>query len=534
MNKNAYNCENAIKKRSVISFVIILILFFVCIIKLYILSTNKNLKEVASVQSTVKLNLYNLRGNIYDCNLEKITNENYEYKTIFLPTEEGIKTAIKLFENNSDELKRLQSGYAVLTNKKVLKNKGTVLVKVPVRYSNNQTAVHVIGYTDSQNNGVTGIEKGLNKYLYTNETGDFSYVTDAKKQLLSGVEYKINNKENKNGVVLTIDKKFQKILESEISKAECSAGVIIEAETGKIKAMASMPTYNINNLSKSINDKNSPFINRSLTPYSTGSVFKTCVSVAGLEKNLSKKTYYCKGYVTINNQRFNCHKKEGHGFVNLQKALAESCNCYFYNYAEEVGAEKIYNTAKLCGFGSSLNIGGGLVAISGVLPSLSVIKQNKNALANFAIGQGDFSVSPLVMTNLYSAVVNNGEYIYPYIVEGVYEKGKINYFENTKAKTKVMSKQTAETVKNMLKNCLKSGTGKAAKPKSAVAGGKTATAQTGWLKNGRKIDNSWFCGFFEANEKTYVVAILIEDINTQNVTCTELFKKISDKIYSLY
>ena len=110
----------------------------------------------------------------------------------------------------------------------------------------------------------------------------------------------------------------------------------------------------------------------------------------------------------------------------------------------------------------------------------------------------------------------------------------MKYYKNDTAKTTVMSSSTARKIKQMLIKSLDGGTGRTAKPKKTLGGGKTATAQTGWIKNGRKIDNSWFCGFFEANGKTYVASILIEDIKTQKTSCTKIFREIADEIYSLY
>lgn len=526
--------NNVMRKRSVFGMLLIFIMFTVCVIRLFLLSSDIQLQQTAVGQSTVKLNLYNLRADIYDCNLEKLTNEDYEEKTVFFPTADGIATAKKTLGEHSDEYKRLLSGFAVLTDKKIKNKDGILTVKIPKRYSEKQTATHILGYLDDENKGITGIEQGMDSYLYSEDYAYISYVTDAKKNLLSGVNYTLHNNSHQKGVVLTIDKNFQKTMENSLKKADCGAGVIVEVETGKIKAMASVPTYNPNNLQKSLKNKNAPFINRALSAYSTGSVFKTCVASAGVENNKSNKTYYCGGYVTINKQRFNCHKLEGHSFVDLQKALQESCNCYFYQYSNYIGAEEIYKIARNCGFGVSRNIGGGLIAKSGHLPELETIKNSPNALANFAIGQGDFTLSPLSMTNLYAAVCNEGSFISPYIIEGTIENGKFLRYDNNTAKTTVMSSQTAKRIKNMLNNCLESGTGASAKPEKAIAGGKTATAQTGWIKNGREVDNSWFCGFFEKDNKTYVVAILIEDIKTQNISCNAVFKEIVDKIYFLY
>lgn len=534
MKKYDSNINNVIRKRVLVCYLFICVLFTVCGIRLFTVSSNDGLKETAAVQSTVKLDLYNLRGNIYDCNLKKLTGETAVKKTVFIPSAEGMKSAKEILGETSDDYKRLKQGYAVLTDVKSVNRRGTVSVEIPLRYSKNQTAVHLIGYTDLENNGVSGIEYGMNDSLSSDKNAYISYSTDAKSRVLQGENITYFNDTQDNGVALTIDKNYQSVLEDSLRKIKCGAGVIVEVDSGRIKAMASVPTYDPNNIEKSLNDKNAPFVNRAVTPYSVGSVFKTCVSAAGIENGTVGKEYYCGGHILINKQRYNCHKLSGHGFLNLQSALAESCNCYFYQYAMDIGADDIYKTAKLCSFGSGGNLGGGIYVKGGNMPNPDILSQSDNALANFSIGQGDFMLAPVTITNLYSAVCNNGSYIKPFIIEGTVKNGKLKKKNNSNAKTKAMSENTAGKLKNMLKKCLDSGTGKSAKPEKATAGGKTATAQTGWLKNGRKIDNGWFCGFFEKNNKTYVVAVVIEDINSESTKCTEVFKNIADKIYSYY
>ena len=527
--------NNIIKKRSAVGMFFVYLLFFICVIRIATLSSDNTLQQTAKNQSTEKINLYNLRGDIYDCNLNKLTNTEYEDITLFFPTNEGIESAVKLLGAGSDTVNRLKSGHAVYETVKSSGERGTVALKNYKRYSENQAALHILGYTDSENHGVCGIEKGLDEILYTDDFANVSYTKDAKNGVLEGINYEINEQNSSKSVVLTIDAKMQSIVEQSLKQVDCGAVVITEADTGKIKATASVPTYNPLSIEDSLEDENAPFLNRAFNNYSVGSVFKTCVAAAGLENsfNLANK-YNCKGFTLINNQRYNCHELKGHGTLGLSTALAHSCNCFFYQFSSDVGAENIYNLARLCGFGTNRNIGGGLIVQKGNLPELNSIIISENALANFSIGQGNFTLSPLGITTLYSAICNNGEYISPFIIEGYMENDKFIQAENNTSKTTVMSENTAKKIKQMLTNCLEEGTGVAAKPETAKAGGKTATAQTGWIKNGREVENGWFCGFFEVNAQEYVITVLIEDVKTQKTVCTLLFKEIVDKIYSLY
>lgn len=533
-NNNQKVLPDVIKKRVAVGMFFVYLLFFICVLRIGSLSKNDTLSQTATNQSTEKISLYNLRKDIFDCNLNKLTNQTAEDITLFFPTDEGIKSAEKLCGAGSFAVKRLQEGRAVYEKVKSNGEDGTVALKKYIRYNETQTASHIIGYINSENKGVCGIEKGMEEYLYSDDFANISYQKDAKNGVLTGIKYKTNQPNGNNGVVLTLDKNMQQIAEESIKGVECGAVVIVEADSGKIRAGASVPTFNPQNPADSLKNENSPFLNRAFNNYSVGSVFKTCVAAAGLEKSKEKPNKYtCKGFVNINGQRYNCHKLSGHGTLNLTSALAYSCNCYFYRYSAKIGAQNIFDLSSLCGFGTNKNLGGGLVIKKGVLPNINTIKTNKNALANFSIGQGEFTLSPVAITSLYSAVVNNGEYVSPSILEGVVENGKFIPQEDDFPTTKVMSKTNAETVKTMLKKCLKKGTGVGAKPNKATAGGKTATAQTGWIKNGKEIENGWFCGFFEKGGKNYVVTVLVEDVKTQKVTPAEIFKEIVDKIFPL-
>jgi penicillin-binding protein 2 len=231
--------------------------------------------------------------------------------------------------------------------------------------------------------------------------------------------------------------------------------------------------------------ENSPLFNRATAAYNVGSIFKPCVAATGLENKLGDYTYNCTGSCLIAERHFKCHNHNGHGIMSLKTALANSCNTYFYNYAFSLGADPIYKMASSLMFGKSITLCKNFKVSPGNLTTKSKL-QNIAGLANFSIGQGELLLSPVSMLTLYTAIANGGSYRAPTLVEGIVNGGEITK-EKTKNLTKVMSENTAKLLVLDLKEVVENGTGKTAKPKTVLAAGKTATAQTGKYENSTEI-----------------------------------------------
>lgn len=337
---------------------------------------------------------------------------------------------------------------------------------------------------------------------------------------------------NKSGLVLTIDKEIQKIAESCADEAELDKGsiVVLDAKNGKIRAMVSRPNFNPDKIENYLSDENSPLINRSLTEYSVGSVFKLTVCAAALEAGISPDfTNDCTGKTDVDGITFFCHNHSGHGVLDMKKGFALSCNTYFIALAKEIGGEKILETAEKMGFGLPLELSPGFSSDKGVLPEISDIKSSGD-LANLAFGQGKLMASPLQIAAAFLSVASNGKYYYPSLIEGFADEvGNIKKI-NEKAPVYVFDDKTAKTLKSFLKYSVDYGGGSLAKPKNSTAGGKTATAQTGWYKNGEEIFHAWFAGYYPAENPEYVIAILKEDGRGGSTDCAPVFRSIAEKI----
>ena len=164
---------------------------------------------------------------------------------------------------------------------------------------------------------------------------------------------------------------------------------------------------------------------------------------------------------------------------------------------------------------------------AGSFGNTAVYDISKRSLANLSIGQGELMLSPLAITNLYMAIAGGGEYRTPSLIEGTVKDG--NFTSNPiPAKVRVMSEYTAERLKNDLAGVLtKGGTGESAAPTLTTAAGKTGTAQTGIVRNGKKVTNSWFCGFFPLHKPKYAVTVLSENADRG---CGDVFAYIADKV----
>lgn len=530
---NTKNYEKGFIARAAVCYFLILFLLLSCILRVAVIDS-KGYEKVSAEQMKYKIKVKKMRGTIYDCNMLPLTNNKKSIIAAVLPTPRAIIALSDLIdeENKENTMSKLRKDkLAVCKISKDIECEGVATTYV---YESEDTVdtCHIVGYLDNSLHGVAGLEAAYDSLLYSD---DYLYAvveTDGKGNILGSSEPHFENQSSvlSNGVVSTIDINIQKAVCEASGDIKKGAVVVSEVKTGEIKALLSIPQFDTKNLSDYLGDKDSPFINRALSPYSVGSVFKSCVAAAGLENGVTDYKYDCKGSTFIIDRDFKCHKAEGHGVVDLRQALAFSCNCFFYNYAFLVGGEPIYKMARKLGFGNSIKICDNIKTSAGNLPDAKSLNNPAN-LANFSIGQGEFSASPVAMLPLYTAVANGGRYYLPSLVKGTIMDGKAIEYDKGKM-TVAMSQNTADTIKSYLVDVITSGTAVSAAPKTVTAAGKTATAQTGRKdENGEKINNSWFCGFFPAEEPRYVVVVLSEGGNTAETTTT--FSRIADRIIEL-
>lgn len=523
------------ERRSLISFIITLFLMFVCILRIAVIS-NTDYTQIINSQNRMKIKITDLRGSIFDCNLVPLTNQKKKIIAAVYPTPRAI-TAISTVLKGDEKIEvldKLKSGKPIICEvPTVIYNEGIDCEEIIFNDTQENKANHIIGYTDADNRGVSGLQKAYDDILYSEEAVYAYFETDGKGNVLKGTEpeIKYNSSVAASGVVTTIDINIQNIIENEAENLKKGAIIVAESKTNKIKGILSRPDYENSKIEEALKSNDSPLLNKAILNYNVGSVFKPCVAIAGIESQKEDFWYNCTGKVKIIDRFYKCHELEGHGIINLENAIAKSCNTYFYNYSLKIGGEKIYNTSKNLQFGNSLKLCDGIETAKGRIPSKESLENPAN-LANFSIGQGELLASPVSLLTLYSAIATDGKYNIPSVVEGILQNGKIEEY-NIGNQIKVMSSKTAEKLRKCLEKVFLNGTAKDIKPTYTTVAGKTATAQTGKWKNGVEICEGWFCGFFPAEKPVYTVIVFCEDTSIQDKSSAELFVSIADKVSEL-
>ncbi len=486
----------------------------------------------------IRLDITKLRGTIYDCNMQPLTNCETAFYAVAKPT----LKAVSLLENElsphlfSDVRQRLASGepVGVRVSGNFSDDDDITVISYPERYDS--LACHIIGYLGGDGKGVSGVEKSFDAML--SDSGGEVYArvaTDANGRVLIGEGVQISgNVFPKSGIVLTIDRNIQQIAENALDKsgAECAAAVVMDVQTGAVRACVSRPDFDRDNIAAVLNDANSPLVNRAFSAFSVGSVFKPVVAAAALENGIDESfSYECTGRITLNGVTFNCHKKDGHGLIDMETAVALSCNTYFISLALEVGADNVIAMAKAFGFGVQTVFADSIRSSGGNLPDKL---DSKAATANFAFGQGELTATPLQICSMMAVIANGGHKVNPYLIEGEADsQGNAIRSGGYSERRQIISQETAGLLQRFLLAVVERGSGSRARSDFVSVAGKTATAQTGKTENGEEIYNAWFAGYFPADNPRYAVVILKENGGEGAVSCVPVFREIAQGISAL-
>lgn len=506
-------------------------------LRLYVLGSSGT-ERVSSGSHYSSFTLNAIRGQILDCNGKELTESDYTNFIIAKPTLGSLDTLRDLLDSRtySSLKQRMEKGSPVMVNigkAKVETNDDILCVPIYKRYSGSQPAIHIIGYLDEQSHGVTGIEKAFDNFLFSGKSISARVSVDACGRTLGGAGIELLSPTVETGNVrLTIDIDIQTAVENALDESDVQQGcaVVVDVKTGAIRAAASRPSYDPYRISDYLDSESSPLLNRVLESFAVGSIYKAAVAACALENGLSDFQYTCTGSCNVKNVKFGCSSNTAHGKVNLQKALEVSCNTYFINLGQKLGAEKLIETSSLLGFGQSCKLADKIISESGILPTVDELK-NPAALANFSFGQGNFTATPLQIAQMLCAVANGGNYCEPYLVESVTDRSGIENKHKKKYPTVAMSAESSETMLRMLTSVVEKGNASPARPEKFSAAGKTATAQTGIFdKKGNEICNTWFGGCFPAENPQYVAVIMKQGGSSGAYDCAPIFKKIADSI----
>lgn len=518
-------------RRITVCYFFITVAMFLVIMRVINVAFDPRLIAAAKTSSQKSIAITYERGTIFDCNMKPITNNEERYASVITDIPKAsVALSERLGERRAAELLRgvREGGEPIVYTDCEIRGEGIVSFKY---YTTNlKFAKHLIGYTDSTSHGVSGLEAALDEVLHSDSSVKLSFTSDGLGNIIGGEEINLvrTNGLEQSGIQLTLDSEIQKIAEGAADSLDLGAVVIAEAATGEIKAMVSRPDFNLANLSAAIKNEDSPLINRALLTYNVGSGFKPLVAAAALESGVNNYLWFCEGSCDIDGQRFVCHKSAGHKWLDMAGALKHSCNTFFYNLAVDVGAAKIYKMAEAAGFNNSVSLGYGFSSGHSQIGSYKWLSTSDRALANLAIGQGELMISPLGILSLYSAIASDGSYTPLCLIKGRVEGNNLCEELPENARVRLMSEKTARELRKQLHGVLdEGGTGHIAKPKYVSAAGKTSTAQTGIIRDGKRVVNTWFCGFFPYDEPKYVVSVLAEN---SEEGCGTVFAEIADNI----
>ena len=369
-------------------------------------------------------------------------------------------------------------------------------------------------------------------------------MADAKGQQMTSEVFSVinNGYTDKSGVVLTVDKHLQELLDAVCDDyIDMGAAVLCDLSDNSVAALASRPLYAADDVASVLDSARGELINRAFSLYTPGSVFKTVVAAAALEEDPSLYDFTCEctGSVTVSGKVFHCHKHSGHGVQNMKEGFANSCNVYFLALAEKTGLDAICAMAQKLGLGEAHSLGG-LYIPAAKLPDTANARIPAY-VANACIGQGDVMVSPVDLASVYAACVTGFRRDLS-LVKGLWEEsdstslsegsapeGKLLRFCDT-IPVKVLSDATVRRLRDMMCACVRIGTGWQASAAPLSVGGKTATAQTGQYKDGKEVLNRFFAGFFPADEPQYVLVILCDGNGDNHAVPAKIFAEFVEMV----
>lgn len=382
-------------------------------------------------------------------------------------------------------------------------------------YSN--LASQFIGFCGSDNQGLDGIEAKYNEIL-AGKNGAIYRATDATGEKIGEDGENYTAPIDGKGIKLSIDMTIQSIVEKHLAEAcidnKCTDGgniVAMNPKTGDILAMATYPSYNLNepytinneelkqnweNIEQKEKTKalQGMWRNKAISDtYEPGSVFKLITASASLEEGITDTDnngeFCCTGGITVGGARIKCWRYyRPHGSESLRQGLMNSCNPVFIGLGQKLGVNTYYSYLNKFGLLSKTGIN-----LPGEANSIFV-KQEKCGpveLATISFGQR-FEITPIQLVTAISSIVNGGNLLTPRVVKSVIDTKTGEEQEipvNTRATS--ISKETSEKVLSMMESVVAEGTGKNAKVEGFRVGGKTGTSEDG-VNTGKYVTS--FCG----------------------------------------
>ena len=408
----------------------------------------------------------------------KSENEDFNFTDIMNQSGKLYYTVTKETYDKINRLNDIKGIYTYVYNELDLKERWSV--------------ENIIASIDKDNVSKDSFESGIVDIIKDNKRPTIGFYLDEKSIYRSN---ETNYGKNNKNIRLTIDEewsnKIKDVLNSDnYSNLDNVGVVLLEASTGKIRAMVQK-------------DESEANINLGIGQlgFEPGSIFKVITEAIALNEGLINMddTIYCSGNICSNGG-----KSYAHGSLTINEAFQVSCNDIFAKIGESIGYERMLK------YTTNLGLYNKVLGLSGENreEAVGVMAKSSDGISNFAIGQC-ITVTPLQIAGAINAVVNDGVYIKPYLIEAIVdeENNVIETIQNEE--NRIFTSTTSKLVKNSMHDVIWKGTGSAAKIEGITQGGKTGTA-TG---EGGATTHGWFAGYFELNNKMYTLVIVAPNIN---------------------
>jgi penicillin-binding protein 2 len=365
-------------------------------------------------------------------------------------------------------------------------------------------------------------------------------------------------------VYLTIDQELQQVAE-EAMAGQAGAVVASEVKTGRLLVLASSPPLKLEEFVGGISQKAwkemldnpmRPLTNKAIQgQYPPASTYKIVTALAALgERAITSETLlHCGGSLRLGNRTFNCWKRRGHGWVNLNRALAESCDVFFYQVIQKINVNTLAAYSESLGFGQKTGIileheKGGLVPTTAWKKKTLKESWQEGESLTVAIGQGFNLATPLQVNKMMAAVANGGIIYRPQLIEKIIDPDghSVKSFEAIRDGEFKGREADLELVRQGLIAAVNTrhGTAEGIKIKGLTVAGKTGTAQVVRLSHVKHIsdenkipykyrDHAWFTCFAPAEKPEIAVTVLIEHGQHGGSAAAPVARKILMKYFNI-
>lgn len=360
-------------------------------------------------------------------------------------------------------------------------------------------------------------------------------------------------------LVLTVDTELMLIIRDAMKSYPSGAVVALDPRDGSVLALFSKPGFNPNSWTGRLSQQeklrhdNNPFkpmIDKTVNAYFPGSVYKIAGSLAALEAGMKPEDeHYCRGSYRFGGRAFRCWKHAGHKEVNVIKALAESCDVYYYRVAEELGIDKLAEVAYRFGFGEATG-----VPINHESPGRVPTKEWHRKVTgsfqygfalNTVIGQGDTLTTPLQVALAYAAIANGGDLFYPRLIKEVRARdtGETLFrFSPQRRKRVEMKQEHLQAIRQGLWETVntENGTAWTSRLDEPQIAGKTGTAQVhkiGQVRIANKDkkfqfrDHAWFAAYAPFDDPKFVIVVFLQHAGHGGSDAAPVAKKIIDAYF---